>query len=163
MNSRLKCHRLAWVVASGFTLTFQREVGYQRSWRPTGRLTSGVQRNRVRAGSSSTGPMTGSRRTAIQQMEAPIPRPTRPWFRYVAGAFTQLLVDLHADPFERAEDEAADYSHWRIDRIYLLVPALAFVGQCLQSFRAFRPRQKPASFSLDQVMQRLTSPQNGDN
>jgi arylsulfatase len=49
----------------------------------------------------------------------------------VAGAFTQLLVDLHADPFERAEDEAADYSHWRIDRIYLLVPALAFVGQCL--------------------------------
>jgi hypothetical protein len=39
--------------------------------------------------------------------------------------FTQLrvpiLVDLHADPFERAEDEAADYSHWRIDRIELLV------------------------------------------
>jgi len=116
MNSRLKCHRLAWVVASGFTLTFQREVGYLRSWRPTGRLTSGVQRSRVRAGSSSTGSMTGSRRTAIQQMEAPIPRPTRPWFRCVAGAFTQLLVDLHADPFERAEDEAADYSHWRIDR-----------------------------------------------
>jgi len=56
---------------------------------------------------------------------------------------------LHADPFERAEDEAADYSRWRIDRIYLLVPAQAFVGQCLQSFRAFPHRQKPASFSLD--------------
>ena len=27
-----------------------------------------------------------------------------------------MLVDLHADPFERAEEEAADYSHWRIDR-----------------------------------------------
>jgi hypothetical protein len=37
-----------------------------------------------------------------------------------------ILVDLHADPFERAEDEADDYSHWRIDRIYLLVPAQAF-------------------------------------
>jgi hypothetical protein len=74
-----------------------------------------------------------------------------------------ILVDLHAVPFERAEDEAADYSHWRIDRIYLLVPAQACVGQCLQSFKAFPPRQKPAGFSLDQVMQKLTSPQNGDN
>jgi arylsulfatase A-like enzyme len=74
-----------------------------------------------------------------------------------------MLVDLHADPFERAEEEAADYSHWRIDRVYLLVPAQAFVGQWLQSFREFPPRQKPASFSLDQVMQQITRPQNGDN
>ena len=46
------------------------------------------------------------------------------------------LVDLHADPFERAEEEAADYFHWRIDRVYLLVPAQAFVGQWLQSFES---------------------------
>jgi arylsulfatase A-like enzyme len=74
-----------------------------------------------------------------------------------------MLVDLHADPFERAEEEGADYVHWRIDRIYLLVPAQAFVGQWLQSFREFPPRQKPASFSLDQVMQEISRPQNGDN
>ena len=53
-----------------------------------------------------------------------------------------MLVDLHADPFERAEDEAADYAHWRIDRVYLLVAAQAFVGQWLQSFKKFPPRQK---------------------
>ncbi len=74
-----------------------------------------------------------------------------------------MLVGLHADPFEQAEDEAADYSHWRIDRVYLLVPAQAYVGQWLQSFREFPPRQKPASFSLDQVMQQISRPQNGDN
>jgi arylsulfatase len=74
-----------------------------------------------------------------------------------------MLVDLHGDPFERAEEEAADYAHWRIDRVYLLVPAQAFVGQWLQSFKEFPPRQKPASFSLDQVMQEISRPQNGDN
>jgi arylsulfatase len=65
------------------------------------------------------------------------------------------LFDLHADPFERAEMESIDYSHWRIDRIYLLTPAQAFVGQWLASFKQFPPRQKPASFNLDQVMKQM--------
>jgi arylsulfatase len=42
-----------------------------------------------------------------------------------------------------------------IDRVYLLVPAQAFVGQFLMTFKDFPPRQKAASFSLDQVMQKL--------
>ena len=33
-----------------------------------------------------------------------------------------------------------------------MVPAQGFVGQWLQSFREFPPRQKPATFSLDQVI-----------
>jgi len=66
-----------------------------------------------------------------------------------------MLVDFYADPFERADEEAADYVHWRVDRVYLLVPAQAFVGQWLQSFREFPPRQKLASFSLNQVIQKL--------
>ena len=33
-------------------------------------------------------------------------------------------------------------------------PAAAYVGQWLQSFREFPPRQKPGSFNLDQVMAR---------
>ena len=67
------------------------------------------------------------------------------------------LFNLRTDPFERADHEAMDYGHWRADRIYLMVPAQAFVGQWLSSFREFPPRQKPASFSLDQVIQKLTS------
>jgi hypothetical protein len=66
-----------------------------------------------------------------------------------------LIEDLHADPYERASYEASDYDHWLIDRIYLLVPAQAYVGQFLMTFKDFPPRQKPASFSLDQVMQKL--------
>jgi arylsulfatase len=66
-----------------------------------------------------------------------------------------LIEDLRADPYERATYEASDYDHWMIDRIYILVPAQAFVGQFLMTFKDFPPRQAPASFSLDQVMQKL--------
>jgi len=71
------------------------------------------------------------------------------------------LFDLRADPFERADHEGMDYSHWRLDRIFLLVPAQAYVAQWLQSFRDFPPRQKPASFNLDQVMQQLSEAGSG--
>jgi len=67
------------------------------------------------------------------------------------------LFDLHADPFERAEYEGIDYSHWRADRIFLLVPAQAYVANWLSTFKEFPPRQRPASFNLNQVMTQLTN------
>jgi arylsulfatase A-like enzyme len=67
------------------------------------------------------------------------------------------LFNLLTDPFERADHEAIDYAHWRIDRLFLLVPAQAFVAQWIGSFKEFPPRQKPASFSIDQVMNKLNS------
>jgi arylsulfatase len=42
-----------------------------------------------------------------------------------------------------------------LDRAYLLVPAQAYVGRFLETFKEFPPRQKAASFSLDQVMEAL--------
>jgi hypothetical protein len=65
------------------------------------------------------------------------------------------LFDLPGDPFERADHESIDYSHWRIERVFLLVPAQAYVAQFLQSFKEFSPRQKPGSFNLDAVLQTL--------
>ncbi len=66
------------------------------------------------------------------------------------------LYDLRSDPFERASEESIGYPAWRVERIYLLVPAQAYVAKWISSFKEFPPRQKPASFSLDQVMQKLT-------
>ena len=73
------------------------------------------------------------------------------------------LFGLHADPFERTECEGIDYSHWRIDRIYLLVPAQAYVTGWLSSFKQFPPRQRPASFNLDQIMTQLANAGNSGN
>ena len=72
------------------------------------------------------------------------------------------LFDLLGDPFERADQEAIDYAHWRIEHVFLLLPAQGYVGQFLQTFRQFPPRQKPGSFNLDRVMESLTE-QKGDN
>jgi arylsulfatase A-like enzyme len=66
------------------------------------------------------------------------------------------LYDLRSDPFERASHESIGYPTWRVERVYLLVPAQAYVANWLASFSEFPPRQKPASFSLDQVMQKIT-------
>jgi arylsulfatase len=66
------------------------------------------------------------------------------------------LFNLRMDPFERADHEGMDYERWRLDRVFLLVPAQAFVGEWLSSFREFPPRMKAGSFSLDRVMDQLT-------
>jgi len=79
--------------------------------------------------------------------------------------FVQLrlpkLIDLYSDPFERAQHEAAGYVPWRFERLYLLVPAQVYVGKFLETFVEYPPRQKPASFSIDQVLEGLQRNQGG--
>lgn len=66
------------------------------------------------------------------------------------------LFNLRMDPFERADHEASDYDHWRIDHAFVLMPAQEMVGQFLQTFKEFPPRQKPGSFNLDKVLDTLS-------
>jgi arylsulfatase len=68
-----------------------------------------------------------------------------------------LICNLRTDPFERAEFEGIDYDHWYIDHLFVFAPAGAYIGQWLQSFREFPPRQKPGSFNLDRVMEQVIS------
>lgn len=70
------------------------------------------------------------------------------------------LFNLRTDPFERADHEAGDYNRWRVDHAFVLVPAQAFVGGHLATYRDFPPRQKPGSFSLDQVLEKLQESSN---
>lgn len=68
-----------------------------------------------------------------------------------------LLTNLRMDPFERAEEEnAVGYQRWYLDRMFMIAPAAGYVGQWLQSFKEFPPRQKPGSFNLDRVMEAVT-------
>jgi arylsulfatase len=71
------------------------------------------------------------------------------------------LVSVRSDPFERAHHEGMGYQKWRMERAFVLVPAQSFVSNWLSSFEKFPPRQKPGSFSLSQVMDKLMdSPSN---
>jgi arylsulfatase A-like enzyme len=69
-----------------------------------------------------------------------------------------LIFNLRRDPYERAQITSNTYYDWLIDRVFLLVPAQAYVGNFLKTFQEFPPRQKAASFSLDQVMEKLAPP-----
>ena len=42
-----------------------------------------------------------------------------------------------------------------IDRIYMVVPAQAAVAEAVAELREFPPRQKPASFNGDRVLEKL--------
>jgi arylsulfatase len=50
------------------------------------------------------------------------------------------------------------YDDWFLDRVYLLLPAQEYVGEFLKTFKEYPPRQKAASFSIDQVMEKLAPP-----
>ncbi len=67
------------------------------------------------------------------------------------------LVDLKADPFEYAVDGSIQYEKWMIDRAFLILPAVAKVARYLASYKEFPPRQRPASFSIDQVVDKLNA------
>ena len=76
--------------------------------------------------------------------------------------FTNLrapnIYHLRPDPFERGP-ESFEYGKWMPDRSFLIVPSQAVVAKWLESFKEFPIRQKPASFNLDEVMQKLTAQQ----
>jgi arylsulfatase len=66
-----------------------------------------------------------------------------------------LIQNIRMDPFERAQHESMLYGKWVFDRLFVLVPAQAVVGDFLKTFVDFPPRQKPGSFSLDRVLEEL--------
>ncbi len=75
------------------------------------------------------------------------------------GQFTKLrvpnLYNLKADPFERGPTSIY-YADWQVRRVFIQVPMQAFAAQWLASFKEFPPRQKPASFNLDEVMRTMS-------
>jgi len=71
------------------------------------------------------------------------------------------IFNLRRDPFERADQNSNTYWDWEIDHAFLLVPAQAYVQQHLQSFKDFPPRQKPSSFNLDEVLEKMKDASGG--
>jgi arylsulfatase len=65
------------------------------------------------------------------------------------------MFNLRLDPYERADITSNTYYDWTMQRAFLFVPAQAFVAQFIETFKDFPPRQKPSSFSVDQVMEQL--------
>jgi len=79
--------------------------------------------------------------------------------RVWAEPFTSLrvpkLFDLQADPYERADITSNTYYDWFLSQPYLVFVAQQEVAKFLGTFKAFPPSQRPASFSIDQIAEKL--------
>jgi len=64
------------------------------------------------------------------------------------------LYNLRSDPFEGGDDSIL-YDKWTIDHVFIQVPIQGLVAKWLESFKDFAPRAKPASFSVDQIIERF--------
>ena len=71
------------------------------------------------------------------------------------------LFNLRSDPFETADHEGMDYERWRIEHVFVLVPAQQYVGKFLATFKEFPPSQKPGTFGIDQALQSLQAGSQG--
>ncbi|TWT72921.1 arylsulfatase [Allorhodopirellula solitaria] len=66
------------------------------------------------------------------------------------------MFDLRADPYESADVTSNTYYDWLLDHAFLIVPAQQYAGAFLETFKDFPPRQPPASFNLEGVMEKLS-------
>ena len=65
------------------------------------------------------------------------------------------MFNLRTDPFERADVTSNTNWDWVMDHAYMAYAAQAIIGQFLATFPEFPPRQKAASFTIDQALEKL--------
>jgi arylsulfatase A-like enzyme len=88
-------------------------------------------------------------------MEQRVQGTLRIWAEPFVALRVPKLFNLRTDPFERADTTSNTYYDWFIDNDYIALAATAVMTQFLATFREFPPRQKAASFTIDQAVARL--------
>jgi arylsulfatase len=67
------------------------------------------------------------------------------------------LFNLRTDPLERADTTSNTYYDWLLSRLYLLGPAAGIIEEFLKTFAEFPPRQRAATFTVDQALEKMKS------
>jgi arylsulfatase A-like enzyme len=88
-------------------------------------------------------------------MEQRMPGTLRIWQEPLVSLRFPKLFNLRTDPYERADITSNTYWDWVLDHIFLFLPAQAIVADFLKTFVEYPPRQKAASFTIDQVLEKL--------
>jgi len=80
-------------------------------------------------------------------------------FAVWANPFTSLrapkIFNLRMDPFERADVVSDQYYDWTAKNAYLIQYGVYRVAPFLATFKDFPPSQRPASFSIDQLVDEM--------
>jgi arylsulfatase len=67
------------------------------------------------------------------------------------------IVNLRRDPFERADFNSNTYWDWMVDHVPQMYLMQEVVATEIDGFIKYPPRQKPASFNLDAVMEQASA------
>jgi arylsulfatase A-like enzyme len=89
-------------------------------------------------------------------MEQRAPGTLRVWAEPFVPLRVPKLFNLRTDPFERADITSNTYYDWLIQNAYLVFAASMIVVPFLETFKEFPPRQKAASFTIDQALEKMT-------
>ena len=81
----------------------------------------------------------------------------RIWAEPFVALRVPKLFNLRTDPYERADVTSNTYYDWTVDNLYLIFAAIQLIGEFLSTFQEFPPRQRAASFTIDQALEKLQS------
>jgi arylsulfatase len=66
-----------------------------------------------------------------------------------------FLKGEQKEPFERADESGSQFQ--TANQLYFIAPGQAVVAKWLSSFKEVPPRQKPARFNVDAVLEKIAS------
>jgi arylsulfatase len=90
-------------------------------------------------------------------MEQRVPGTLQIWAEPFVALRVPKLFNLRIDPYERADVTSNTYYDWLVTSPYIVLAATTLVTQFLATFQEFPPRQRAASFTIDQVVEKLES------
>ena len=88
-------------------------------------------------------------------MEQRVPGTLQVWAEPFVALRVPKMFNLRTDPFERADVTSNTYWDWMLDHAFIVYAAQAIIAQFLATFAEFPPRQKAASFTIDQALEKL--------
>jgi arylsulfatase len=88
-------------------------------------------------------------------MEQRAPGTLRVWAEPFTALRLPKFFDLRADPYERADITSNTYYDWQMSNAGILYGILGATEQFLTTFKDYPPRQRAASFSIDQAVEKM--------
>ena len=94
-------------------------------------------------------------------MEQRVAGTLRVWAEPFVPLRVPKLFNLRTDPFERADITSNTYYDWFLYHAYIIFAAQSIVASFLATFKDYPPRQKAASFTIDQAMAKMSDAASG--
>lgn len=86
------------------------------------------------------------------------PGTLRVWSEPLTHLRVPKIFNLRMDPYEKADITSNTYYDYLLNHAFMVIPAQQKIAEFIETFKEFPPRQKAASFSIDQIFESLNKP-----